>query len=341
MAKKELNVDQGEGDEAGLNSIQKARNRALRTLNVTEFVTREWLKEMQTASKQRRARIVQQTIGQNTAFAGTVYVDPCAAWQDDKTRIQDVLARYHHKRAAVFWTDGSASKYGMLGAAVVWRATLENTWKDGDWLEASYAIGYQTRGAAAADAELFAIAAALDIAQGWVQNDRTRFELVRVYSDASTQLHQIRKDAPRDFGPMLGPELAVKALYERAQWLADQGVKVELHWVKGHKNSLGNKRADTVARMATEQQTLVTLADDAFDSGVAMTGKMVTEKGVPAWVKEQGPDWVDEWLWRANRGFYGVQRKLNRGGAEETWVGDELLAQLELEAVRLQRAMEL
>lgn len=68
-------------------------------------------------------------------------------------------------------------------------------------------------------------------------------------------------------------------------------MRVELVWVKGHKSSAGNKRADRAAGRAARSQI------GAADIGVTVEGK-----DVPVWMWELGGDYVDEWLYRENGG---------------------------------------
>jgi ribonuclease HI len=151
------------------------------------------------------------------------------------------------------------------------------------------------------DAEVFAIAAALGLAQKGVEEGRT-YKLVRVYSDTVGILQKIETGKVNELGPLVDKKTALQALYERAQWLKEKGVNIELIWVKGHMNSRANKIADRTAARAVEEA-----ADDLHHS--LATGNGMSRDDVPAWCMQMGRDWVEEWLFRANRNPYRHKRR--------------------------------
>jgi ribonuclease HI len=153
------------------------------------------------------------------------------------------------------------------------------------------------------DAEVFGIAAALGRAKKSMEKGK-EYELVRVYSDAKALLEQLRKGSLCTLGPLLAKKTALQALFERAEWLQEKGVKVELIWVKGHKNSVRNNLADATASKAVQEAA-------AESYGSAMNRRWMSRADVPTWCTEMGPDWEDEWLARANRYFEGPPASLD------------------------------
>jgi ribonuclease HI len=195
----------------------------------------------------RRDRILDSILGHKRSFAGVIRTDVHEAWANDADRLHDILEDLNADRAIAYWVDGSlggkTDKKGVLGAGVVWRTGQYEytcTYKLGRWTGDS------------ADAEVFGIAAALGRAKKSVEKGK-RYELVRVYSDAVHLLEKLRKGNLQSLGPLLAKKTALQALFERAKWLEEKGVKVELIWVKGHKNSRANRLADQAASRAVQE----------------------------------------------------------------------------------------
>jgi hypothetical protein len=125
---------------------------------------------------------------------------------------------------------------------------------------------------------------------------------VRVLTDRRGLLEGIASGR-MNVGPFVstelgGPKLALRDLYESAEWLAGQGVKLELAWVKGHDNSKGNKEADRYALHDAETQAKTTL--EKLERGEENIG---VKKKAPVEYVEMGKVWEEEWLWRANKGL--------------------------------------
>jgi ribonuclease HI len=242
----------------------------------------------QNAYRLRLNRIRDLMLGRKRSFAGEIRTDRDEAWADDACRLHDILEVLHADRAVAYWVDGSLGgkhdKQGVVGAGVVWQTGQHEytcTYKLGRWTGDS------------GDAEVFGIAAALGRAKKSIEKGK-KYELVRVYSDAKALLEQLRKGSLCTLGPLLVKKTALQALFERAEWLQEKGVKVELIWVKGHKNSVRNNLADATASKAVQE--------GAVDSyGSAMSRRWMSRADVPTWCTEMGPDWADEWLSRANR----------------------------------------
>ncbi|KAF1914726.1 ribonuclease H-like domain-containing protein, partial [Ampelomyces quisqualis] len=236
--------------------------------------------------KLRVRRLHDQILGPGRVFSGTISLpDVNLAREYDATRLGDVLANIKLGRALVYWTDGAfggpGTKAGVMGAGVAWH--------DGSkYFTQSFHLGHGTGNHD--DAELFAIAAALGKAKKKVQSGRG-VQLVRIYSDSLSILEALRNGHAMRFGPMLSQRTALEGMYERADWLAVNGVAVTLIWVKAHSNSEGNRRADKAASAAVREQALV--------REQIGQGKIFTEADIPDVWRKLGPDWAEEWLFRA------------------------------------------
>jgi ribonuclease HI len=190
--------------------------------------------------RQERVSRYRKYIGEKRLFAGAVKVDGVAAYQADIVRLQDI-ERIGPEHVLVYFTDGSLSQKGYMSSAVVWRDHL-------GWDTEGLCLG-QHKGTAY-DAETCAIAMALDFALNKVRL-HTNVKLVRVYSDAKGVLSDLKDLSAMELGPMLFGKYALQILYDRTDSLVAKGVRVEIHWVKGHHNSNGNKEADRVAGLVS------------------------------------------------------------------------------------------
>lgn len=250
--------------------------------------------EIKGQRKMRARRLVQQILGSNRIFSGTVCIPSAhAARQNDKVRLSDIAAAIALGRAIVYWADGSfgggGAKKGIMGAGVAW---LEGS----EYLAQSFALGHNN--GTSEDAELFAIAAALGKAKKQVEK-RKDIRLVRVYSDSSCVLTSLGRGQHPCFGPMISARTALQGLYERAEWLTANGAAVELVWLKGHSASQGNVRADKAATEAVKQQALLCEVKEHRDNALSQA-RLFTNEDVPDKWKELGQDWAEEWLYRAN-----------------------------------------
>ncbi|KAF1837435.1 hypothetical protein BDW02DRAFT_142116 [Decorospora gaudefroyi] len=232
---------------------------------------------------------------ENLDLAATISTTYDVPLEGDKACTRDIAEDIIAGRAIVYWVDGSAGgndyKDGVLGAGVLWHAgNYEYT--------RSYQLGRYT--GESADAELYALAAALGLAKQEVEKEEEegvrRLALIRVYTDAKNVLDSIVAWTCLTLGPLISPRTALQSLFECAEWLRDNGVEVELHWVKGHANSDGNELAD---RSATEA---VTAQAEVF-ARARTSRREMRDEDVPDMFKEIDDDWVDEWLYRANRGY--------------------------------------
>jgi len=140
----------------------------------------------------------------------------------------------------MWWTDGSRTDDGRVGAAAVCL--------NGDaWTVFRSYLG--TGRMEVFDAELWAIGIAL-------QKSVTRAEALRahgvttvaVFSDSQAA---IRRTAHLDPGP--GQQL-VRVINEHARALRAHGIEVVVHWVPGHSGIPGNEEADRQANKAREDR---------------------------------------------------------------------------------------
>jgi ribonuclease HI len=246
----------------------------------------------------RRDRIRDSILGHKGSFAGEIRTNAHEAWANDADRLHDILEDLNAGRAIAYWVDGSLGgkidKKGVVGAGVDWHTGQYEytcTYKLGRWTGNS------------ADAEVFGIAAALGRAKKSGEKGK-KYELVRVYSDAVHLLEEPRKGNLQLLGPLLAKKTALQALFERAEWLEEKGVKVKLIWVKGHKNSRANRLADQTAPKAVQEG-----AEESYSG--SMNRRWMFRADVPSWCTELGSDWEDEWLSRANKDFGFLPEFLN------------------------------
>ncbi|KAF1844103.1 uncharacterized protein K460DRAFT_419061 [Cucurbitaria berberidis CBS 394.84] len=256
-------------------------------------ITRAEWQTLHSEARSRRRRLFISTIPDDCTFAGQIILpDADDARKADAFRLSDIKEAWKEGRAAVYWVDGSLRK-GILAAGVVWQDN-QHTYT------ASYRLGRDTGDSG--DAEVFAIAAGLGKAKKEVERG-TRIELVRIFSDALCILQGLRNRTCETLGPMLKERMALQAVYERAEWLSAQGIRVQLVWVKGHSGSDGNAMADEAATLGVKQQV-------ASYATTKEEIRVMTHADVPTTWQELGSDWADEWLWRANRNFYDVPTRL-------------------------------
>jgi len=251
----------------------------------------------------RCARLRTSLIGPNRPFPGTVIISEREdANKSDPDRLADIQDQLQAGLAAVFWVDGSLREQ-CLSTAVVWN---ENFPDKKSWCEQDFQLGRYNGDAG--DAEVHAAAAALGLAANGVQSGM-KWSLVRVYSDHEGLLKSLRSGRNSPLGPLVNGRFALQDLYDLADWLAGQGISVELIWVKGHKKSMGNNKADRAAtRSATAQASMLTLAD-------LNDQELKTIEDIPDALKALGPDFVEERLWRRNKSLYDFPKGRRQTGA--------------------------
>ncbi|KAH7080963.1 hypothetical protein FB567DRAFT_412433, partial [Paraphoma chrysanthemicola] len=236
----------------------------------------------QRASDDRCNRIISSIVG-SRAFPGTVTIPSVAeACRDDSSRLQDIA---DPTTTLVYCADGSYRRAGVndvLGAGVAWLDEQK-------WHYASYSLGVNTGNSQ--DAELFGISAALGLALERVVVEGEAIELVRIFSDAQKVLDALANGNPNVLGPAGRKSWALGDVYEWADALVKAGVKVELVWVKGHSQSMGNRLADEAAVSAANMQK------ESLGKGKRF---LVQRGDVPDEMKDPDRDAVDEWHWRVN-----------------------------------------
>ncbi|KAF2641852.1 hypothetical protein P280DRAFT_380069, partial [Massarina eburnea CBS 473.64] len=150
--------------------------------------------------------------------------------------------------AAVYWSDASwgtnGEKEGWLSAAVVWQDPAHPT----GWREVSYPLGHNVGDSA--DGEMFGLAAAMKLAKKRVEDGIPTRQVI-VFTDARWLLNDIADGKVWELGPDvpdLETKFAAEELFDAARWLAEKGIWPRVEWIKGHGKSVGNKRADKVAK---------------------------------------------------------------------------------------------
>lgn len=128
------------------------------------------------------------------------------------------------------YSDGSRLENGDRGYAAVTQVDIRlNKWRN--------ASAFVEENKEAYDAELFGIAAGLELAlsNATLQNNPTG--CVRLFTDAQAALKRLQHDTPGP-GQWLLPRISCAEASLRAQ-----GWRVEYRWVLGHKDVLGNELA--------------------------------------------------------------------------------------------------
>jgi ribonuclease HI len=172
------------------------------------------------------------------SFRGSVWIKP----SKDALEFACELSEYKQiPNTLVLWVDGSTSYTPKNGAAwsgsavVYYDSTVEQ------WAEYGFTMSTGDNNSA----ELLAIAEGLKIAIGHVQGDCTKTDIV-LFSDSQTSLGYIY-ELYKPPGKM-EHEILLERIFMRSEELEELGVKLELHWVPGHKGILGFKRADMLSR---------------------------------------------------------------------------------------------
>ena len=162
-----------------------------------------------------------------------------------------------------FWADASCPANGVgddareSGLGVVYRALVMPRGSD-EWITEGYRIPAPVD---VTVAETLAVLGALLIA---VKRFRTRNgvlekeQTVLIFSDCKDALVHIQHFESGKSCVNRGgvPDEIVYKILTNTQQLSDEGVKVELHWVPGHKGVPGNELADEVAKYAARGKRL-------------------------------------------------------------------------------------
>ncbi|KAF2034028.1 hypothetical protein EK21DRAFT_97814 [Setomelanomma holmii] len=225
------------------------------------------------AASDHKIRIINTTIGEFRTFSGTITIPSKKdAEATDAARIKDIKDK---ETALVYWADGSQFRRGVnevLGAGVVWR-------DEEKWQAANFTLDLNTGDAI--DAELFGVAAALQLAIGRVDEGEC-VDLVRIFSDSQNVLSGVLEGTIVHLGPVIGKNWALQNLYNRG-----------MVWVKGHSVSEGNKLANTAATNAGRMQVEIL-------GGETKKRRMLKKEDAPVEMKDAGEDAVQEWYWRVN-----------------------------------------
>jgi len=164
---------------------------------------------------------------------------------DDRTTAKNTTQRWARQIEAkvgagvwMWWTDGSRSDDGRVGAAAVCKH--RNEWRS--------CRSFQGTGRMEVlDAKLWAIGLELDVA---IEKRDTLQEhggkMVAVFSDSQAA---IRGTAHLELGP--GQRLA-RWINRRARILHAHGIATEIHWVAGHSGIPGHTEADRQANLAQD-----------------------------------------------------------------------------------------
>lgn len=206
-------------------------------------------------SYNRRICIINDTIGEFRTYQGTIIFQDITEAQilTDTDLLFDIKDQYNAGTAIALWADGSAphSSTGerYLGAGLAWQQVGPSG--DWEWKEESLPLGIDT--GESVDAELFAVAAALRIAEAChFRNEE--LEVVQIFSDCLFLLEALEYGRITDLGPTISPNSALQDIYDITDLLVESGVSVQLMWQKGHAMSEGNQRADIAARDAAQSQ---------------------------------------------------------------------------------------
>ena len=230
-------------------------------------------------------------IGESRVFQGSIRDE--GEQESDADYLKDIRRAYDDGDNLIHWTDGSV-QVGTLGAGVAWEG--EDMSGCMSWETKAIPLGQDT--GSSTDAELYAIKAALELAEGriwgapWIRH-------VWIFSDCLGVLQGLKSGKIIDLGPAIPPSWALKDVYDLTDRLIGKKVTVELVWVKAHAESTGNQRADAAADRAVRSQPMP-------------EGRDLTRRSeVPSFVKEMGKDAEDEWLYRSNKRWF------DEGGEEE------------------------
>jgi len=139
---------------------------------------------------------------------------------------------------SMWWTDGSRSDDGGVGAAAVCK-------HGNQWRSRRRYLG--TGGMEVFDAKMWAIRLALDVAiEERATLQKHVVKMVPVFSDSQAA---IRRAAHLEPGP--GQQLA-RRINRRAWSLLAHGITTEIHWVPGDTGITGNEEADRQANLARD-----------------------------------------------------------------------------------------
>lgn len=186
------------------------------------------------------------------SFPGNIipYADP----EGDRVQAQsyaslmtDMLLETKTTQYHVYFADGSLRGNGRAAAGIVWR-------KPGSrWTGQGRHFPWKTSNSSLV--ELYAIDCALEIATKEIletdSEERTgKTHELLIFSDSQPVLLCINKfklPRPPSSKKHLGRDRLLQSVRERGEALERRGVNLELHWVPGHAQVLGNVLADRLA----------------------------------------------------------------------------------------------
>lgn len=155
------------------------------------------------------------------------------------------------------------------GAAVVYKSSADPK----GWVETIFHIP----GARIAwQAEEFAIAEALAVAVPWAIRAKDRSELqievihetlsLVIFTDCERALWKLVKHKGVAFPrSQLQGNAVYRKIVTRSQYLGNLGVQVQLRWIPGHTNIMGNERAHQRARYAAKHRKLNMVRDEGLE----------------------------------------------------------------------------
>jgi ribonuclease HI len=247
------------------------------------------------ASYDRRIRIINHLIGENRIFQGSIDLPDTIAAQTytDTDLLSSIRVEYESGTALAFWVDGSAARHNgyadVLGAGVAWQTRgSSGNW---EWHERSFGLGVNT--GSSNDAELFGIAAALELVVERVKRrEADTVKWIRIFTDCREVVERFGNNTIAYLGPAIGGTWALEDVNDYTDLLDHKDIRVQLAWQKGHAMSEGNVRADRAAYRAVTEQFMSL-------GGESMGWR--SREDAPWQIVEAGEDSVEEWYCRVNR----------------------------------------
>ncbi|KAF2093137.1 hypothetical protein NA57DRAFT_81477 [Rhizodiscina lignyota] len=160
--------------------------------------------------------------------------------QDAKTAVKDGADSPFHGHLIMFADAGQSRVAGstMGGLGITYRSL--DTWVD----RLFCASGVNN----SSSFEMLAVGCALQICAGLAEEEVGRFSIVTIFTDSEAAVSALRNGGG---GSQPASIVARERMLAEATKVNDLGIKIHLHWVKGHARDEGNARADRLVRAAT------------------------------------------------------------------------------------------